>query len=678
MAGFTPAAWPTESRVTLCRVAWDSSYRDVVRFDSVAERDAYFASIAADSITLEKMTYLKPNEPIFIDVPFSRAYTYNYVVVENPALPVPGEVTPPNLYYFVTSVAFSAPNTTALTLQLDCFQTYAFDLEFGSCFVERGHVAIQAERNTTGDALSDLLPIVCQKYLTAAEGLDVGNEYLVANHEQFNIASPHEGWRVVIMSTTDLAASWGTKDNPSLTTADGQKVDGLIGGCNVYSLTADNFKAFMQNVRNAPWVAKGIISVTAFPSAVLTAGPDVSLNGTPANFLGETPDLGTYYVSGNVFEALGNGIPERYRALRKFFTWPYSVIELNTFNGAGVMLKPELLWYKQLELGVISCAAPAHMKIGFVPYRYGVSQAASGIPGITYEYATMDKQGERTLEPGYFTDVAVWFQNMPQFSLVNDGYLTYLASSAHTRQYNYQSAGWGLAKSNAGTELTFDQAQAALATNQANQDIKNVASIAHMGINGVSSLASGNVGGAIQGTLGGAVDLVSGNMQFQNNQSLQGQFASQNADLAKWAAKGDYQTQIAAIDAAVQDAALTQPSTSGQMGGEGFNLSNGLYGVEIRYRTLDPNHAAIIGEFWYRYGYAVRQFLTPPENLKCCEKFTYWKMSETYLTCARADEGAKDVIRGIFEKGVTVWSNPAEIGKTDIADNPPIAGVIPY
>lgn len=97
---------------------------------------------------------------------------------------------------------------------------------------------------------------------------------------------------------------------------------------------------------------------------------------------------------------------------------------------------------------------------------------------------------------------------------------------------------------------------------------------------------------------------------------------------------------------------MTQPSQSGQAGGEGFNLANGIIGLEVRFKTLDPNHAAIIGEYWYRYGYAVREFLTPPNDLKCMTLFTYWKMSETYLIVANADEGVKDVIRGILERAL--------------------------
>lgn len=679
MSGFTPISWPTESQVTLCRVPWDFSYRDVVRFESPAARDTWFSGQVSNSITIGKMTYLKPNEPIMVNLPYSEAYTYNYVVVRNPELPVPGEATPPVLYYFVTSVAYVAPNTTALELQLDCFQTYCFSLEFGSCFVERGHVAMQAVINSTPDKnLANLHPKTVRKYLTAAEGLDIGNEYLVCNHEYIDLTYPDRNpMRVIIMSTTDLAAAWGTASAPSLTTADGQKIDGLISGCNVYSMTTTNFKLFMDKISDAPWVAKGIISMTAFPGALLTDGPDVTLGGVPAHFLGTTPDEGVYHTTSNVYTQLMNGIPNRYAArLWKFYTFPYTTIELTNHTGQSVILKPELLGDPTIQIKNISCAAPPHIRFGFFPANYGRNDINTVPPDISYSYSNMDWQGTGTMPASFYLDNCVWYQNMPQFAIVNDGFLTYMASSVHGREYSYQAAGWGLAKSNAGTQLTFDQAQATLANNQANQDINNIATVGHMAVNGVSSLASGNVGGAIGGVLNGGIDLVSGNMQFQNNQALQGQFASQNADLAKWAQRGDYETQIAGINATVQDAALTQPSQSGQAGGEGFNLANGIIGLEVRFKTLDPNHAAIIGEYWYRYGYAVREFLTPPNDLKCMTLFTYWKMSETYLIVANADEGVKDVIRGILEKGVTVWTSPDYIGRVDMANNSALPGVL--
>jgi hypothetical protein len=56
-------------------------------------------------------------------------------------------------------------------------------------------------------------------------------------------------------------------------------------------------------------------------------------------------------------------------------------------------------------------------------------------------------------------------------------------------------------------------------------------------------------------------------------------------------------------------------------------------------------------------------------------KFTYWKMQETYISSAPMPETFKQSIRGIFEKGVTVWKTPSDIGNIDISTNQPIAGI---
>ena len=56
-------------------------------------------------------------------------------------------------------------------------------------------------------------------------------------------------------------------------------------------------------------------------------------------------------------------------------------------------------------------------------------------------------------------------------------------------------------------------------------------------------------------------------------------------------------------------------------------------------------------------------------------KFTYWKLSETYIKTGPMPEGFKQAIRGIFEKGVTVWADPTYIGTTDLAENKPLEGI---
>jgi hypothetical protein len=120
---------------------------------------------------------------------------------------------------------------------------------------------------------------------------------------------------------------------------------------------------------------------------------------------------------------------------------------------------------------------------------------------------------------------------------------------------------------------------------------------------------------------------------------------------------------------------MIQPSVSGQMGGETLNYVNGRFEIGVRYKIPDLAAITRIGEYWLRYGYAIRNFIVPPANLMVMEKFTYWKMQETYITTAPMPETFKQTIRGIFEKGVTVWASPAYIGNIDIADNAKLPGI---
>jgi hypothetical protein len=676
----TPFSWAIQSRVTLCRVAWDDSYKDVVSFESPEKRNEYFDSLKSESIVLDNYTYLKPNEPINIDVPFHKAYTYNYLIVDNPKTDDPDDVTPPRFFYFIEGAAMPNPSTTALTLQLDVFQTYLWQFRLGVCFVERGHLAMAALHNRLESRdynAAEALRI----FGVASEGLDVGSEYTITSAEMFDLSA--KKWAVIVQSNTDLAADWGTRDNPSLKTADGQMTDGLASGCNVYAIESWDYSEFMKKVRDAPWVAKGIVSISAFPKTVLTDGPSVSLNGIAAHFLGDTPDEGVYFTSDEpILDQLGRLTNADFKFVDKLKCFPYAVIEIVNYQGNSLLLKPEMVNDKKLTLKQMACAAPPYQKIAFFPAHYGEAAGDSGYGKAGYY--TMDyaegQYAEKTHEVnyGYWLDTAVWFQDFPQMSIVNDEYVNYLASTTNRRQFSYNAAGWSQQKSLVGNQQTYDQAQLSLANNQANQDISNVQQGINMGLSALSSGMAGNPAGVLMGVAGGATNLVASNLQFQNNQQLAGQFAGQNKNLSDWAAKGDYQNAIAGIDATVQDAALTQPSQSGQMAGDGFNLSNGMMIVQIRYKTITTQMQEIVGNYFLKYGYAIRQYLVPQKDFMCMEKYTYWKMLDTSIICSTADEGVKNAIRGIFEKGVTVWRNPDDIGRTYGADNAPIQGIYGY
>ena len=675
---FSPIEWPTDSRATLCKVPWDAAYKDVVRFEGARARDDYFDAVCAgaDSVRLDKTTYLKPREPVTVNVPYSRAYRYNYLRVTNPELPVPGETTPPVLYYFVTSVSYVAPNTTALELQLDVWTTYIYGCELGTGFLERGHLPMRQVYDADGGSVGAIESEDLRRWCTTPEGLDVGSEYVVVNHEWKDISNASGGgWKVLITSTVDLTADWGTSSSPNLECAKGQRVDGLIGGCNVYTMATDRFPTFMSVVKKAPWAAKGIIDITCFPSELLSDGDAVSLGGVPANYLGDTPDTFDWFDTENIWEQLSNGIPPQYRWMRKFCCYPYSVIEWTNYQGSPLLLKPELCSAVdgRILMRATSCAANPGMRVAVWPLSYGGARGFDGSNrAIAYDYADMSGTKQGFIRTGNNLDNAVWFQGFPKFTLVNDEGTLSIAQRVNSLSASYAGAGWSLARSGASNRLGFSQAMQSLDTARQNKDIRNIADAAGGALSAVGSLASGNVLGAAMGGAGTAIGLVSGNMQFANTQNLASSQASQNYNLAKWANQGDYEQAVAQMNASVQDAALTQPSIVGQTGGDGFNLANGYMGIEVRYKTLNEQMARVIGDYWGKYGYAAHEAVQMRGRpLNVMRYYTYWKFTDIYIESAECAEADKDAIRGIFAKGVTVWGDPADIGGIMPCENTP-------
>lgn len=700
----TPNTWPVGTEVTLMQVPWDANYRDIVIWDDVQQRNTYLdaQALSGTGWRSKRFSYCRPNDPISVPVPYSAAYKYNYVVVQNPMQPVDGEEQPLKLCYFILSTDYVAPGTTQLTLQLDVIQTYQFGVCLGNMFVERGHMGVSNAVFKNG--VQNLQGQYLRKYLNVPEGLDVGDSYVMANHEWYPLtdASTFDIGKIIIISSADLAADPGTIDNPNLNVADGQNADGIPSGCNVYSMTLSTFKAVLNAMKEKSWVAQCIQSVSTFPARLLSAGTDVQLfgnSGITMQFLGETDTLElplkTYATTGNIYQQLSNGVPDGYHDLYKAYTYPYSVIELTAYNGNSVFVKPELVYGNTLALTVIGCAVAPFARIGVFPTNYG--QAFEGGQPVNYnQYAWhgFDGSDHRGVIPsGDFLDSCLWLADFPQFSIVNSNYITYLASTAHTRAYQYESAGWQNAKSNAASDLAYTQAMNQTALNEANRydqgpigapQIANYAGQAMGAIeSGLNRLTGQPAVSSNEITLAGAANYLAqrqtGNLAFNATQDLSRQVAGQNLDYAKYAARGDYANQIAAINATVQDAALQAPSTVGQMGGQGFMWKNGLVGFAVNYKTAGGAAMRTVCDFWARYGYKIQRFYNfgnaKMTALKIMNHFSYWKVSETYITCAKANEAEKDAIRGVLEKGVTVWGNPSEIGNIAPAANTPLYNI---
>jgi len=723
---FNYALWTQNTRVTLVNVPWNNDYRDIVDFTDRAALNSYIDSLETSGIVLDNISYLKPNQPIRIDVPFNTAYRYNYLRASNPAQAVAGD-TNKDFYYFISDVRYIAPNTTELVLQLDVWQTFGFDINFGNSYIERGHVGV-ANQNAFDNYGRD--------YLTIPEGIDYGGEYRVVarRHETVmgiepttigEVTIPVYNYNVLVVSTVDLNSDPGDVDNPILVTAKGSGFEGLASGASIYVFSnISTFQSFMDNYSETPWVTQGIISITLIPRLTRYQSDfayDGAFGTTEASDYGFGGASIAHSIYNNWRDEIVDQIPERYRHLKKFLTYPYMIIEMTTWTGKPIILKPESWADDNGTIVERASFTPPNQRIEFYPRRYN-AQPDSVIENMGHlpedifagDYGdgsstTIPNRWQHGDDGGDYLDVVTSIANFPTMALVNNGAIGYLASNANSIAFQRQSADWSQSRALASNQTTYDQQKSAIETSRSINALErsgmggNVAadqlalrqSVAANGlagvIGGVASPGSMMVGGgmgAMSQVMGGVnanISIDRSNTQLGINQNVSrasniaatnqaGYVADTNKSLADWAARGDYSNTIAGINAKVQDAQMIQPSTSGQIGGESINAVSGNVEVSLRWKLIDNSAIRVVGEYWLRYGYPVRQF-AQISNLRVMTKFSYWKLSETYIISGMMPEFFKQTIRGIFEKGVTVWTDPTFIGNTDIGDNEPMEGI---
>lgn len=685
---FDYSLWAPGTQIDLVNVPWNNDYRDVVKFENASALDTYINSRTPAGIKIEQLSYVKPNEPVRVDIPHNRAQRYNYLRASNPLQPIPGDVQK-NYYYFILDTKYIAPNTTELILQLDVWATFIYNVTIGNSYVERGHVGIANEDNFSNYG---------RDYLTVPEGLDIGGEYIV--HEIKTVSSMIlTDCDVLVISTVDLRADAGTVANPTLVSAPGAVFQRMASGASAYVWrTQSLFAQWMAANKTKPWVTQGIISITLIPDSQ-RYHPDYNYDSA-----GDTlPSLAPAGVAQDWRHDLWDNwreevewIPDRYYHLKKLWTYPYMLVEFTTYSGSPIVLKPESWNSVDAEIQEMAGLVPPNQRIAYIPMSYN-----------SLEYDPNNLHAE-------YLSMAVYFGNFPSLPLVNDGAIGYLAANVNQIGWQKANAEWtqnralGMAggaydiagsaiqtmRDLTGIGIGSDVAQTANTqrTNAAQAIVDSLGGLAGNTAGGSAFGPPGAALGAITGATGGiarnigtaignaALDEALAIRNAQANQSLganvnQSQMVRDtNKGLADWAAKGDYANAIGGIDAKVQDAAMIQPSTSGTYGGESFNLINQIANFTAKWKFIDKAALRRVGDYWLRYGYAIHNFMMIPPSLKVMENFTYWKLSETYIIAADVPEGFKQAIRGIFEKGVTVWTDPAKIGTIDIADNQPIEG----
>lgn len=721
---FDYSVWDENTVISLFSVRWDAAYDITVGFENRAALNAYLDSTPG-KIDLNNMSYARPFEGVSIDLPHNRASRFNYVRVSNPAMPISGDLQK-DYYYFITGVSWESAESTRLTLQLDAFQTYIYDVTFGNCYLERSHLGIAAANNFESFG---------RQWLTVAEGIDTGAEYrTIATRREVVMGTEFifsngqitadDNTCVIVITTQDITVDPGTKEAPNRVTSKGSSFSGIASGAGYWVFQSQqSFTAWMSSISTTPWVGESVIAAFMAPRIDrYVASIQYNPHGIPTNLNGVIPIPLKHYLWDNWRDSaeILNAIPLKYRHLKKFFTFPYMMIELTTWTGTPITLKPEV-WNSPNAtlLERVSLVAPGQ-RIEFHAQRYNSADGVNidnfaELPDSTVDlFPAESRERYRDVgdDHGDYWDHATKITNLPSVALVNDGAISYLASNTHGLTYQAESADWTQRKALRGAEVSHRNTGESLDTSSRITDIGNASALLQTGnVNRTqvaTQIASGS-GNTLAGLVGGGngitnvgVGMIASGIQSgaqavstgieiaardeataisnmasrtiaDQSYNTGGEINDRNKALADFAANGDKQNAIAGITAKINDSRMIQPTMAGQAGGETINLANNMVQVSARWKMVDEANTRRIGDFWLRWGYALNMIYRPT-TLKVMSKFSYWKMVECQLISAPMPEVFKDAIRGIFLRGTTVYANPSDIGTVNIADNAPMEG----
>ena len=762
-SNFSWAEWTPNTTLKLCRVPWDASYRDIVRFVSRETQQEWFDKL--DGVECRPATMHIFNAPARVELPFNEASNWNYLVAYND---YPGLEGPRAWYYFIQRVEYVNAHCTQLVLMLDVWQSFQHDVTFGSCYVTRGHIGVANERQWNDYG---------RTYLALPEGLDTGSEMITTSQEyqsiiegrHYDIDGGAVDWvdyGLIVVSTTNLTDDPGNTSKPKLTTATGAIFEQETDGCSVYY--CENRMAYIVNIMALgtlfPWVTQGICAVYMVPKIPQDYVSRYGHRVTEIYGQSVSEEYGNIYSFNSSLDSdlryedvmsVANfrnkfNIPARYRNLRKLYCYPFCVIECSCLNGTVITYRPEDIQSDTLTIRETYTYAPSGARINFYIPGYNEAGADATVP-----LRINGKDMGLPIDGGEMLNASFGITNLPHFSVVNNGGALAMANSAYTRAYAQESAQWtrqkaltsaNVANSNAALQREYATRQTnwanenrtatnaitanslnqslAIGQNQTNQmanlqveqniksnNLNGMAGIIGGGLNAVASRSPLGAVNAVGGAFLGSAQTDIANYGINSSAAVSNSTAAANTanqiatnaattsqanayasgatalgnqlnavvsqanyGLASYAAQGDYQTAIAGINAQVQQMQLTPPTTSGALGGDMFNLSNGIMGVLVRFKTCAPSALRAAGEYMLRYGYFVQRFVTPPASLECMEKFTFWQMQEAYVRGTLPEE-YRLTIKGMFERGVTVWAKPEYIGVTDWADNEPLPGI---
>lgn len=766
---FDYSRWNANVRIRATKVPWCGDYENVVKFENDEERDSWLDSLRGQSIEFDTMFHNLPEQSIKLPVPVQEMQQYNYLIIDLPIYTSEGE--PVNYagwsektryLYFIDNVSYRAANTTECIIRLDYWTTYINDLNFTYAVLERGHLPVSEV--TTDEYLANPRGLSTN---LLAQDVSFGDIRRVRKNavKSFNAGETF----AVFVFAADQSGDWGGAGAPKVPgidyctsqgvfapramAVDASQAMGFVKACRL------NTPQWFLTVRGVFFISKDCVSIAA----------SVTFNGYAIHMLDSRQRVeGLLKLDKRMF-----GYPKQAERFAKLYTYPYAEISVTDSTGSDTRIRIE-----DTE-GSIDFGYAVNLIMPWI----GVNVHLLNIGGVSEDMQFSNLDGRTYTYGGLFSDTFKRL-DIPVFALTLSADANAYVTSDYTRaQAKYAadtaltsavaSADTGLANTNnsatntvtnnaisvaanssltnsavdfsnegttqsnnyvrAGTNMdnyvttaNYNAEMDGLALAASNNNLQSGANVVSSIAAGVTSVASGNIGGVFS-AIGSAVNtgvnwattnssiamsqsnsttiynatinaanektnsaiinatLANGTQNSANqtstsiNNNTSTAITNNNASLMRKNASNSRNTSVSnanrSHDVSIAGIAanLAQQGVNDviEFGASNSGIGGATEPVAMFARVMTQPDGAIMqaATLFARYGYTLNTQVNI-QKLQVMKHFTYWKLADVWCSGnGNAVEGAQQAIKDIMVRGVTVWSRPEEIGGVDIYAN---------
>lgn len=573
----------TDIRI-LTGVPFQLGYKHTRYFDSVVEQYNYF-NAKPKIYSTEDHTYQKIENKFLIKAKMhiDQLWNANYIMFRN------ADYNNKWFYAFVTKLEYKNVETTYIHFEIDVFQTWLFDINFKPSFVAREHCRLWNEDGT---------PVVN----TVEEGIHYGSEY--DNVFTYNwLPSGLVKW-LVIVSKTPLENS-ENKITPTVVGApqplsyyivpfmDNDRTPVVfVEGNNV---PVSKPTELLQQLYSAETAVNNIVSlyVTDYTGLPFEYFNIEELGGIGVSFTDDDNEIIDYRITFQ--DGTENALLKVNKATRfkprtekildnkyqmfnsvkesKLLMFPYAVTILDDFKGNRVVLKNEYISSKEFNLTIKG--------------SLGTSQKISiNIP--EYNHSVNDGQKLETSN-----EFALINNNPNDIPILNEYLASYLQGNKNSIMNQVNT-------------IFFNGMLNTLAN----------------GVSGASSVATGNVGGLGQSSLG-VVSTI-----------------------------GNTQLQLEGIMAKTQDIANTPPAIAKMGNNTAYEIGNRYNGVYVIQKQIKEEYRKKLTDYFNMYGYKLNEVKIP--NFHTRQNWNYVQ-TESCMITGNINNNDLSIMKAIFDNGITLW-----------------------